>query len=150
MHIKHFLAGILLCSAVAWTSCNGVGSKNKKNSPPDASLILKDTAAYTQVKFVDSAQNFGTVKRGEQVKLKYTVENTGRNPLFIINVQPSCGCTVADFTKTPILPSQTGLIEATFDSNHGSSGDIHKSIVVTTNSKNSPNFVVTFEGKVVD
>lgn len=113
-------------------------------------MALKDTASYTQVQFADSMQNFGTVKKGELVKLKYTVKNTGEYPLFIINVQPSCGCTVADYTKTPILPGKDGAINATFDSNHGSAGDVHKSIIVTTNSKNNPNFVLAFEGKVTE
>jgi len=147
MQIKRFLGSVLFCSAIALASCQNGNTSSKQ---PDANMALKDTASYTQVQFADSMQNFGTVKKGELVKLKYTVKNTGEYPLFIINVQPSCGCTVADYTKTPILPGKDGAINATFDSNHGSAGDVHKSIIVTTNSKNNPNFVLAFEGKVTE
>ena len=145
---KLFTTTILSLSIVAFGCRNNATTKD--NAPVDASMILKDTAAYTDVKFVDSSQNFGTVKKGQLVNLKYTVQNIGRNPLFIVNVQPSCGCTVADYTKQPILPGKNGEITATFDSNHGSAGAIHKSIIVTTNTRNNPNFVLAFEGKVTE
>ena len=148
MQIKHLLTGTLLMSAVIWAGCKGHPSQ--KTDPQDASLALKDTASFTQVQFVDSAQNFGTVKKGKLVRLKYAAKNTGAYPLYIVSVQPSCGCTVADYTKGAVLPGKEGYIDATFDSNHGAAGDVHKSIVVTTNSKNNPNFVLTFEGKVVE
>lgn len=149
MQVKHFLIASFSVAATIFTSCQNSAKPTDKNAP-DAGLVLKDTAAYTNVKFADSSQNFGTVKKGELVKLKYTVENIGVNPLFIVSVQPSCGCTVADYTKEPILPGKSGEITATFDSNHGVAGDIHKSIIVSTNTKNNPSFVLAFEGKVVD
>ncbi|PZP49452.1 MAG: hypothetical protein DI598_07815 [Pseudopedobacter saltans] len=147
-NIKKATFGSLVCTAILFTSCGG--GSDSKNKAPDASMALKDTAAYTEVKFKDSMQNFGTVKKGELVKLKYAVENIGINPLFIVNVQPSCGCTVADYTKQPILPGKAGEIVATFDSNHGTAGQIHKSIIVTTNTKNNPNYVLAFEGTVTE
>ncbi|MFT4204000.1 MAG: DUF1573 domain-containing protein [Chitinophagaceae bacterium] len=148
MRIKHYITGTILFAAIASASCKNNTAKHKKQQDPN--LVMKDTAAYTQVQFVDSAQSFGTVTKGEQVKLKYTVRNTGDYPLYISNVQPSCGCTVADYTKEPILPGKDGYINATFDSNHGAAGTVHKSIIVTTNTKNNPNFVLSFEGNIVD
>lgn len=148
MQIKHILTGTILCAATVFASCKNNASQDKDQLDP--ALILKDTASFTQVQFVDSMQNFGTVKKGQLVKLKYTAKNTGEYPLYIASVQPSCGCTVADYTKGAILPGKEGYINATFDSNHGAAGDVHKSIVVTTNSKNNPNFVLAFEGKVTE
>ncbi|WP_447640509.1 MULTISPECIES: DUF1573 domain-containing protein [Chitinophagaceae] len=147
MYIRQLLTSALVCAAIVFVSCK---NNTAAHSEQNVDLVVKDTSTYTQVQFLDSSQNFGTVKKGEQVKLKYTVRNTGAYPLYIVSVQPSCGCTVADYTKGAILPSKEGYINATFDSNHGTAGTVHKSIIVTTNSKNNPNFVLAFEGNIVE
>mgnify|MGYP002346987052 FL=1 len=43
--------------------------------------------------------DFGKIKKGDVVEHVYEVTNTGKNPLIISNVQPTCGCTVPDFTN---------------------------------------------------
>jgi len=64
-------------------------------------------------------------------------------------VRPGCGCTVADYTKAAIPPGGTGEINAEFDSNHGTTGEVRKSISVQTNTTNpSPRLV--FFGIVKD
>jgi hypothetical protein len=45
--------------------------------------------------------DFGKIKKGDVVEHIYEVTNTGKNPLIISSVQPTCGCTVPDFTKDP-------------------------------------------------
>lgn len=111
--------------------------------------VDKDSANFTTVQWVDTAVNFGTVTKGEKVHIKYTCKNTGDKPLFIYYVRPGCGCTVADYTKAAIMPGKTGEVDAEFDSNHGSVGEVHKSINVQTNTFNaSPR--LTFTGTVND
>ena len=107
-----------------------------------------DTANYTVIQWIDSIKNFGTVVKGEKVKVDFRFKNVGDKPLYLSAVRPSCGCTVADYTKGAILPNQEGAIKAEFDSNHGFPGHIHKSINVTSNSKIKPIYNVVFEGEV--
>ncbi len=109
--------------------------------------MMADTSGYTTASFPDSMQNFGTVIKGKQVKIVFNVQNTGTRPLLIASAKPSCGCTVADFTKAPIEPGKSGEINASFDSNHGSPGQIRKTITVVTNTSPQHNMLV-FTGEV--
>ena len=106
-----------------------------------------DTANYTTAKWSDSSQNFGNVLRGKQVKIVFHVTNTGSEPMFISEARPSCGCTVADFTKNAIAPGASGEVMANFDSNHGNPGHVHKTITVTSNT-NPIHTTLIFEGDV--
>lgn len=76
--------------------------------------------------------DFGTVAEGKKVSYTYKIKNTGEAPLIIQNAQPSCGCTVPDWTKTPIPVGGTGFVKAEFDTN-GKSGVNNKTITVTAN-----------------
>ena len=123
-------------------SCNS--AETTQNPPPD---VDKDSANFTTVKWNDTAINFGSVTKGEKVHIKYVCTNTGDKPLFIYYVHPGCGCTVADYTKAAIMPGKTGEVDAEFDSNHGSAGEVHKSIMVRTNTTNATP-KLTFTGMV--
>ena len=141
--MKSFLlilvSGILLAS----TACNNGNSSNATGNNASA----KDSANFTTAIWIDSLQNFGTVEKGKQVKLVFHVKNTGTKPLFITSANPTCGCTVADYTKNAIPAGETGEVAANFDSNHGSAGKIHKSIAVVTNTSPSRTTLI-FEGQV--
>ena len=124
------------------TSCqsDSTGNTNGLNA-------IKDSANYTSVLFPDSVQNFGMVEKGKQVKIVFHVKNVGAKPLLIADARPSCGCTIADFTKSAIAPGKEGEITGTFDSNHGMPGQIRKTITVTTNTSPTHNMLI-FMGEV--
>lgn len=76
--------------------------------------------------------DFGTINEGQKVIHVYKVKNTGDAPLIIQSAQPSCGCTVPDWTKDPIPVGGSGFVKAEFDSN-GKPGINNKTITVTAN-----------------
>ncbi|MFM7488474.1 MAG: DUF1573 domain-containing protein [Cytophagales bacterium] len=82
--------------------------------------------------FNTTDHDFGTVDEGKKVSFIYKVKNTGQVPLIIQNAQPSCGCTVPDWTKTPIPVGGEGFVKAEFDTN-GKQGINNKTITVTAN-----------------
>ena len=127
--MKYF--SIVLLAAIAMGAC-----KNNKTKIPVKDAAT-DTANFTKVQWLDSALNFGEIDKGKTVTVKFRCKNTGDKPLIIVSAQPGCGCTVADYTKTPIAPNNEGEVTAIFDSNKvGTIGEVHKSIFVTTNSLN--------------
>jgi len=67
-------------------------------------------------------------------------------PLILTNVQPTCGCTVADFTKTPVKKGDKGVIKITY--NAAVPAPFNKSIVVTSNAK-TPQKYLSIKGEVV-
>jgi hypothetical protein len=56
--------------------------------------------------------NAGTVIKGEIIKARFKVENTGNYPLVFGEVRGSCSCTVAEKPEEPIQPGETGEIIA--------------------------------------
>ncbi len=141
---KFFLPFSVLLLSVLY-ACNN--ENHAKAGPPPN--VATDSSHFTQVKWLDSSIDFGTATKGEKVHIKYTCKNIGTKPLFIYYVRPGCGCTVADYTKAAIPPGGTGEINAEFDSNHGTTGEVRKSISVQTNTTNpSPRLV--FFGIVKD
>lgn len=142
---KLWLTGICLMAVSAGIiSCQDSTGSNIK-APANAQ---SDTANFTTIHWIDSLKDFGTAAMGDKVKIVYQFENTGDKPLFITQVRPTCGCTVADYTKTAVMPGKEGTVTAAFDTNHGGPGSVRKSIVVSSNTTNNTHFVLAFTGKV--
>ena len=53
---------------------------------------------------------------GEKVEYTYKFTNAGTGDLVVTNAKAGCGCTVPDWTKTPIKPGKEGEIKVVFDS----------------------------------
>lgn len=84
------------------------------------------------MEFDNLEYDFGTVTEGQKVVHVYKVKNTGDAPLIIQNAQPSCGCTVPDWTKAPIPAGGSGFVKAEFDTK-GKQGINNKVVTVTAN-----------------
>ncbi|MFT4154420.1 DUF1573 domain-containing protein [Parafilimonas sp.] len=121
----------LIIAVFAIASCNNAGDDSE--SPRNLEALRKDSAKFTTVQWLDTAYNFGAKKMGDVVNITFRCKNTGDKPLYLIDVRPSCGCTVADYTKEPVAPGREGRVDAQFDTKKSHAGDVHKSIFVTTN-----------------
>jgi hypothetical protein len=85
------------------------------------------------ITFDSTICNFGTLAIGEKFPHTFRFTNTGKSPLIITQVNPSCGCTTAkDWSQQPIAPGETGQISVEFSST-GNSGVVDKTISVLTN-----------------
>lgn len=79
-------------------------------------LYAVTAAAQSQLTFSCQEWDFGTIREADgPVSHTFTGENTGDRPLVILDVVTSCGCTVPDFSKRPILPGQKADIGVRFD-----------------------------------
>lgn len=85
-------------------------------------------------KFESMEYDFGKIKQGDKVEHIFKVTNSGTADLVISDAKPSCGCTVPEFTKTPIKPGADGQIKVIFDST-GKSGAQEKSVTVSLNTE---------------
>lgn len=102
---------------------------------------------YAQAKatFDKKTHEFGVVLWKHPATATFTVKNDGDKPLVISNVTTSCGCTVADWTKTPIAPGATGVVSSTFDAK--ALGRFQKSVGVYCNASDRPLYL-TLRGEV--
>ena len=92
--------------------------------------------------------NFGQIYKGQKVEHIYKFENRGKDILKIKKVKTSCGCTAAILTNKTIQPGETGEIKATFSSG-SASGNIKKSITVSSNDPDTPKYRLTISGKII-
>ena len=110
----------------------GVAANPSTTATVPAAVEEKPAGPLPVLEFSTTDHDFGTLAEGQKVSYTYTVKNTGQAPLIIQNAQPSCGCTVPEWTKTPIPVGGSGFVKAEFDTK-GKSGIQNKTITVTSN-----------------
>lgn len=101
----------------------------------------------TSISFDDTEFNFGQAVSGEKVWHTYTFTNTGSKPFIISNAKGSCGCTVPEWPKEPIMPGESGEIFAVFNTKN-KKGNQTKMITITGNT-NPPQTLLYVKGEVV-
>jgi hypothetical protein len=79
-------------------------------------------------KFDKETYDFGKIPQNKPATATFTITNISKDPIVIEQANPTCGCTISDYTKTPIAPGQTGQIHATY--NAAAVGAIHKTLTV--------------------
>jgi len=135
---------LLLVLFICFVSVSCINNKGKEMAKTSI-----DSTSFTTIKWMDSIVNFGSIVKGEKITIKFRCINTGDKPLIITSAVPGCGCTVADYTKEPILPGKEGAITASFNSANFS-GEVHKYITVNTNTKNAPETRLSFTGLITE
>ena len=123
------------------------GGEDAGATMQSAATSQNPAAQLTTIQWLDSAQNYGKINEGQKLAISFRFRNSGNKPLVIESVQPTCGCTVADYPKEPIAPGGEGEITGSFDSN-GREGLQRKHITVRTNTDPAQQDV-TFEVNVV-
>ena len=142
--MKTLILGISVLSALIFTAC-----KNEdENSAATITRGFSDSSEYTTVQWLDTAINFGIINMGEKKKITFRCRNTGNKPLYLSDVRPSCGCTLADYTKEAIKPGQEGEVTAEFDSNKSHPGEVRKTVYVHTNTTNVTPPYLIFTGQI--
>lgn len=103
--------------------------------------------AQPKLNFAISRHDYGNINEasGKQ-EVIFNFTNTGDSVLVITRVQPSCGCTASEYTKSPVPPGGKGFVTAAFDP-RGFSGRFAKSISVYSNAKPAVT-VLIIEGQV--
>ena len=146
--LKKTMAMFAIASVALTTSCKKENAALRIDDETAKKAEIAHAASGQQpvAKFDALEHDFGTIDEGTQAKHSFKVTNTGTADLVITEAKPSCGCTVPDYTKTPIKPGESGQIDMTFDST-GKTGDQSKSITVTMNTETGTE-TLKFKAKV--
>ncbi|MEL6122149.1 MAG: DUF1573 domain-containing protein [Bacteroidota bacterium] len=88
------------------------------------------------MEFKSLTVDYGTIEQNSEPLRVAEFTNTGTKPLVIKNARGSCGCTVPDWPKEPIMPGQTAEIQIRYDTNR--LGKINKTVTITTNEEGAP------------
>ena len=71
--------------------------------------------AWTDALFPEKSHDFGMVPRGVKVKHDFLLVNRLSEPITVVNLRPSCGCTSGKVDTPTVAPGQTAVIEAEMD-----------------------------------
>lgn len=86
----------------------------------------------TSIKFNKTEHSFGNIVQNSENKYSFTFRNTGVEPLVISNAKGSCGCTVPNYPKEPVLPGATATIDIVYSPGM-QSGSQNKTVTITAN-----------------
>ena len=111
-----------------------------------ASTVSAQDSEKAEFKFNEEKHDFGKIPQGTPVTTLFEFTNVGKEPLILTEVRPTCGCTIADYTKTPVKNGEKGIIKITY--NAAVAAPFNKTIVVTSNAK-TPTKYLNIVGDVV-
>ena len=107
--------------------------------------ITAKAQSGAKIEFKEETINYGEVYKGvDSGKRTFEFTNIGDVPLIIKDAKSSCGCTVPSFSKEPIAPGKSGIIEVQYNMNPG---PISKTITVESNAVNKENGMVALRIK---
>lgn len=87
----------------------------------------------TTFKYDKRVHDFGTIlEKNGKVSHVFTFTNTSALPVVISDVNSWCGCTTAEFTKTPVLPGKKAEVKVTYNP-FSRPGKFSKEIVLNLN-----------------
>lgn len=111
-----------------------------------ATLSLHAQNSGAIIKFDKNIHDYGTIYQNADGRSEFTFKNTGSEPLVLSSVRSSCGCTIPQWPKEPILPGQSGVIVVTYDTKRV--GTINKQITVLSNATESQ-VILNIKGNVL-
>jgi hypothetical protein len=135
--MKHAFKLLALITLLA--SCSSTETKESDTGD-------KANLSNAIIEFENKDHNFGILEEGDVVVHSYKFKNVGTDPLQIMDVQVSCGCTVAAKPDMLVGVGQESEIKIQFNS-AGKVGTNKKSIGVISNAKNNQE-VLNFTAEV--
>ena len=120
-------------------SVGALGAQAQGAHPATTSATPATTAAAApnpngpKFKFTgEETHDFGELPEGPDAHYKFVFKNVGKEPLIIQNASGSCGCTVPDWPKQPVLPGKTSEINVTYHT-QGRVGPFMKDVYIQSN-----------------
>ena len=93
-----------------------------------AGAMAQTTKPDQFAKFNTEKYDFGKVKQNVPAVYSFEITNTSNKPLVIENAHATCGCTVPEYQKDPILPGKTAKIKVQYNAANG--GQFDKTVYV--------------------
>ncbi len=104
-------------------------------------------ATAQQAEFETLEIDYGNLAKGANGVREFKFKNIGNAPLIIENAQGSCGCTVPDYPREPIMPGETKAIRVKYDTQRV--GPFTKYVTLTSNSKDNTSTRLTIRGNIL-
>ena len=116
--MKNLFVISLVVIGLSFASCNKDATKKIKTENLE---VAKERDSEIKLggprfKFDKTEHDFGTINEGDVVETVFSFTNEGKSELIITSAKGSCGCTVPDWPKEPIMPGEAEEIKVKFNS----------------------------------
>ena len=108
-------------------------------------LLKSQPGSDSSIVFDATVFDFGAIEKGSVAEHDFVFKNQGQNPVTIINVRATCGCTVTKWTLDPVKPGESGLVKVKY--NTSIEGQFTKSVIVIK-SNNYKTYTLFIKGEV--
>ena len=108
-------------------------SKNANQSNSNKSNPVVKEQAYTTVVFNKIEHHFGTIAPMTSHNVFFEFTNTGDVPLILNSCGSTCGCTVAECPREPIMPGEKSKISVNFKPKENQLGNQRKLVFLKGN-----------------
>lgn len=85
-----------------------------------------------EIFFKETNHDFGSIPFKGNGSYEFVFVNTGNEPLILSQPKSSCGCTVPEWPKQPILPGESNVIKVTYK-NTDRPGSFNKYVTIFSN-----------------
>lgn len=102
------------------------------------------TEQPTSLKFENTTVDYGTIAKGSDPYRSFSFENISDEPVAIKSAKGSCGCTVPEYPKEPIMPGQKSEVKVRYDTQRV--GAFGKTVTLMTT--NDEKITLQIKGKV--
>ena len=102
-----------------------------------------------EIEFEKTTHQFGEIPYKGSAVYEFVFKNTGNEPLILSQPKSSCGCTVPEWPKKPILPGETDVIKVTYKYTDRP-GSFSKYVTIFSNAKVNNTVKIYIKGKVLE
>ena len=107
-----------------------------KGQSTDTKQMAQDSITGPEIHFEIMVYDFDTIQKGSSARCEFTFTNTGNEPLILEKVKTSCECTIAKWSKKPIMPGKSGVLKIIYSTR--TIGYFFRTIAVISNAKTNP------------
>ncbi len=133
--MKKLLFFFVLAVAAGTTTAQTLADAGEKEAKTTAKVLAWESQDY----------DFGVMEQSKPQTAVFKFQNKTDKAVVISQVKPACGCTVADYSRSPILPGEWGEVKANY--NAAAMGQFRKTIQVVTSASETP-VSLTITGEV--
>src|SRR5579859_8057970 len=78
--------------------------RGRAASNPATQIAPADPIPGTEAFVPSSVMNIGKIKLNHTAEANFKIVNTGTKPLIVLNAEVDCHCTLASWSKKPVIP----------------------------------------------
>jgi len=114
------LSGISILAAI-WIVILVFPFSREQGSTPEIQQVedsLHETYPLTKMELVETSRDLGEVRKGELIRVSFSIKNVGQETLVITGIHPDCSCTDYQLSRREIPAGGMSELTLEIDTEH--------------------------------